>query len=166
MSVRPMRTLAALATATATAGACMMAVPNTATAAPTTAPSATGKKPLSVVHVPGDKAKAGSTDSAAASSCPIKVHGYAGKRVCGFDYFYYDWGGGNHEYFVVGTNYSVFHAWRGSGGWKPLGGKARKTAPNGAYATSPTGVATIGTDNRCWWRPRGNGSWPGSWRRC
>lgn len=120
-------------------------------------------KPIAVKKFEGSK----STDGVSVKApCAITVHGYRGYRVCGFDYFYYDWGGGNTEWFVVGTNYQIYHAWKGSGGWKRLGGKARTATPNGAYATSPTGVATIGTDNDCWWRPRGNGSWPGSWRRC
>lgn len=109
----------------------------------------------------------GSKDKASVkAACAIDAYGHRGYRVCGFDYFRYDWGGGNYEYFVVGTNYAVWHIWKGASGWKSLGGKARTAAPNGTYATSPVGVATIGTDNNCWWRPRGNGSWPGGWRRC
>ncbi|MXM65881.1 hypothetical protein GR925_21115 [Streptomyces sp. HUCO-GS316] len=116
--------------------------------------------PVSIEKFEGSKPADGASASA---SCAIDAYGHRGYRVCGFDYFRYNWGGGNYEYFVVGTNYRIYHIWKGAGGWKSLGGVARSAAPNGTYATDPTGVATIGTDNRCWWRPRGNGSWPGTW---
>lgn len=120
-----------------------------------------------VVTYPGDTEPddAGAGDAEASSAetmspmatascaCPITKYGYRGCRVCGFVYSSYNWGGGNVEWFVVGTNYAIWHIWKGSGGWRSLGGQARKPPPNGAYAmSSPIGVETIGTDNAWWYR--------------
>lgn len=106
-------------------------------------------------------------DADSASSCAVSEYGYTGYRICGFVPSQVKYSNGDIEYFVVGTNYAVFHIWRGASGWKSLGGVARPTTPNGAYSfTSPVGVATIGTDNRYWCRYRGDGSWSGGWSLC
>ncbi|MGW8377926.1 hypothetical protein [Streptomyces sp. ODS28] len=105
-------------------------------------------------------------DDSVNNPCPIKLYGYTGRRICEFQYFRYDWGDGNLEYFVVGTNYSVWHIWKGADGWKNLGGTARTEEPNGTYDTDPPGVATVSPGHNCWWRPWDGGSWPGTWRLC
>lgn len=100
-------------------------------------------------------------DASLLSSCPITVYGYTGYRICEFGYSTWDHGGGV-EWFVVGSDYAVWHAWPGSGGWHSLGGQASRTAPNGAY-TNGRGVATFGTDGRPWCR---DWPWNYDWYRC
>jgi hypothetical protein len=128
-------------------------------AAPAVNRSGAAGKPISVHTYSGVAAAGGASPQAA---CAITVYGYTGYRVCGFDYSSFDWGGGNVEYFVVGTNYAIFHIWLNSGGWKSLGGQADRAAPNGAYAYL-YGVETIGTDGYWWCR-----DWPYSsgWYQC
>ncbi|MFH8411019.1 hypothetical protein ACH4FX_40550 [Streptomyces sp. NPDC018019] len=155
------KTLAATLTAVPLILGTLAAAPSASATAQNTPKQRT--TPLSVDKFEGSKPADGASAKAA---CAIDAYGHRGYRVCGFAYFRYNWGGGNYEYFVVGTNYQIYHIWKGASGWKSLGGRARTATPNGAYATDPVGVATVGTDNNCWWRPRGNGSWPGGWRRC
>jgi opacity protein-like surface antigen len=143
--------------------AAAMALTAVSPAAATTAknvPGAGGQQPVSVVKVSGDKSAG---DVFVQSACAITVYGYTGYRICEFDYFSYNWGGGNYEYFVVGTNYAIYHIWKGSGGWKSLGGQASRYAPNGTYPTTPTGVATYGTDENLWCRAW---PWTSGWHRC
>jgi hypothetical protein len=125
-----------------------------------TASAASTSRPALTVH----SAVKGAT---ANSACAITVYGYTGYRVCEFAYSSLDWGGGNVEVFVVGTDYAIYHIWNGSGGWHSLGGMARNTTPNGAYAfNSPSiGVETIGTDNNWYCNYWGSASWSG-WQRC
>jgi hypothetical protein len=107
-------------------------------------------------------------DATTLSSCATEVYGYTGYRICEFAWFYVRHVNGSKEYFVVGTNYAVFHIWPGSGGWKSLGGKARRAIPNGTYPVTDTGyygVRTIGTDNWSWCRFNVRGSWSG-WDTC
>ncbi|MEN3613148.1 hypothetical protein AAH979_26795 [Plantactinospora sp. ZYX-F-223] len=129
-----------------------------------------------VVVMPGTRTAAGSAARDASpdggattlSSCATTVYGYTGYRICEFEWFYVTHSNGSNEYFVIGTNYAVFHIWPGSGGWKSLGGKARKATPNGAYFVTDTGyygVRTIGTDNWSWCRFNLHGSWS-SWDTC
>ncbi len=100
--------------------------------------------------------------TSAADACPVTAYGYTGYAICDFIYSTYDWGGGNLEYFVVGTDYQIWHAWKGSGGWHSLGGQASRATPNGAYAYAK-GVATYGTDRNLWCRDH---PWTNGWRRC
>ena len=125
--------------------------------------AAASEKPVSVQTFPGTDTDG---DPSRNSVCPIDVDGKRGYRICEFQYFRYEWKNGSLEYFVVGTGYSVWHAWTGSGGWKGLGGSVRYETPNGTWDTDPAGVATVSPGHNCWWRPRGNGEWPGSWRLC
>jgi hypothetical protein len=114
---------------------------------------------VDVVVMPGTSS---ASDSVALSSCSVSVYGYSGKRICEFAWFYYTHSNGSREYFVVGTNYAVYHAWQGSGGWKSLGGQARRALPNGTYPVHDTGyegVRTIGTDNWSWCRFNVRGTW-------
>ncbi|MFE0170803.1 hypothetical protein ACFWZ2_00680 [Streptomyces sp. NPDC059002] len=107
--------------------------------------------------------------AAAPEKCPIEAYGHKGWTFCDTPGFAYNWGGGNIEYFVVGTNYAVYHIWKGASDWKSLGGKVSSTRIgvwDAQDVVGQVGAAVYGTDNRCWWRPRGNGSWPGTWRRC
>lgn len=107
-------------------------------------------------------------DMTTLSSCATTVYGYTGYRICEFEWFYVTHANGSNEYFVIGTNYAVFHIWPGSGGWKSLGGKARKATPNGTYFVTDTGyygVRTIGTDNWSWCRFNIYGTWS-SWATC
>lgn len=101
-------------------------------------------------------------DASTLSSCAITKYGYTGYRICEFDYSYIDRGNGHIEWFVVGTNYAIYHIWPGSGGWKSLGGRARTATPNGAYAYL-YGVQTIGTNH--YWYCR-DWPWGSGWYRC
>lgn len=96
------------------------------------------------------------------SSCAITLYGYTGYRICEFTYSNINWGNGNVEWFVVGTDYAIWHIWLNSGGWHSLGGQADRQTPNGAYSYL-YGVATWGTDDNFYCR-----DWPWSrgWYRC
>jgi len=114
---------------------------------------------VSVTKIAGTE-RAGSASTL--SSCAITLYGYTGYRICGFDYSYINWGNGNVEWFVVGTNYAIWHIWLNSGGWHSLGGQADRQTPNGAY-TYLYGVATWGTDDFLWCR---DWPWSSGWYRC
>ncbi|MFI5898218.1 hypothetical protein ACIA5D_49875 [Actinoplanes sp. NPDC051513] len=116
---------------------------------------------VDVVVIPGSSSVG---DSATLTVCnTVNVYGYVGKTICEFSAFYYVHSGGSREYFYIGTNYAVWHAWQGSGGWKSLGGKASRFIPNGAYPAHDTGyegVRTVGTDNwTSWCRFNVHGTW-------
>lgn len=105
---------------------------------------------MSVYHFDSIKNQAASPNAA----CAITEYGYAGEYICGFNVLpvAHD---GLTEYFVVGTDYAIWHIWPGSGGWHSLGGKARKATPNGVYlegivSTDSWGIYTYGTDNHTW----------------
>ena len=114
---------------------------------------------VTVTNVSGSEPR---DDTSTLSSCAITAYGYTGYRICEFDYSYIDRGNGNVEWFVVGTNYAIFHIWPGSGGWHSLGGQARTATPNGAYAYL-YGVQTIGTNH--YWYCR-DWPWSSGWYRC
>ncbi|KAA2251200.1 hypothetical protein F0L68_37900 [Solihabitans fulvus] len=162
--------LTGLATASASAAQAPDGARQASAVAPAAAASATRVDQLAnTVGGPVQVTRVGTPSAVAPhlTVCKITVYGYVGYTFCEFDYSTLDWGGGNVEYFVVGTDYEIFHAWKGSGGWKNLGGQARRSTPNGAYAfNSPVGVETIGTDNNWYCKYRGNGSWSGGWQRC
>jgi hypothetical protein len=102
------------------------------------------------------------------SSCPVTRYNYTGYEVCEFyNGDSVNYGNGNIEYFVVGTNYQIYHIWKGSGGWHSLGGVARKATPNGVavLSTNPTVITTIGTNNYYYCNSRGTGTWSG-WFYC
>jgi hypothetical protein len=126
--------------------------------------------------MPGTGAAAGSASPDAQadggattlSSCATTAYGYTGYRICEFVWFVVEHRNGSEEWFVIGTNYAVWHIWPGSGGWKSLGGTARRATPNGTYFVTDTGfygVRTIGTDNWSWCRFNIYGAWS-SWDTC
>jgi len=125
--------------------------------------AARSEDPVSVQTFPGSDTDG---DDSKNSVCPIDVDGHRGYRICEFQYFRYEWKNGVQEYFVIGNGYTVWHAWTGSGGWKSLGGTVRDEEPNGTWDWDPAGVATVSPRHNCWWRPRGDGEWPGTWRLC
>ncbi|MFE5325469.1 hypothetical protein ACFRCG_03485 [Embleya sp. NPDC056575] len=112
----------------------------------------------------------GQQETADPTPCGVEAYGHKGRTLCPSQAFAYDWGGGNIEYFVVGTNYAIYHIWKNSGGWKSLGGTSNRhtvVVRDAREKGKGLGAWTIGTDGNCWWRPRGDhGEWPGSWRRC
>lgn len=68
-----------------------------------------------------------------------------------------------NETFIVGRDYRIWHFTRGDPTWRPLGGGACKTAPNGAYQIL-SGVATIQyyakyPKGTCTKRIRSSGTW-------
>jgi hypothetical protein len=132
-----------------------------ATAAHAT-PSGSSSAHPRVVTFPGAAASKGSVSTAAA--CPITVYGYTGQRVCGYGYSYIDRGNGNVEWFVIGTNYAVYHIWPSSGGWKSLGGQSSRNDTWGAIAyLNPEGVSTVGTNELLYCR---DWPWTRGWERC
>jgi hypothetical protein len=111
---------------------------------------------------------AGKTAAAAADSCPVTEYGYTGQRLCAYGWTYLDRGNGNLEYFVIGTNYAVYHIWKGASGWKSLGGQTSRTIVYGAVAYAYTdgsgsGVSTYGTNNLQYCR---DWPWTADWYRC
>jgi hypothetical protein len=112
---------------------------------------------------------AGVVLSADPDGCPITRYGYTGRYVCSHGYRYIDRGGGNEEWFVVGTDFSIWHIWLNSGGWHSLGGLASAFTPNGAYlwfsANGTMGVWTIGAEpeRRAWCRAW---PWTSGWQLC
>lgn len=101
-------------------------------------------------------------DPSTLSSCAVTVYGYTGYRICEFVWSYLPHPDGTIEYFVVGTNYAIFHIWPGSGGWHSLGGQARAATPNGAYSYY-YGVSTVGTNNLLYCR---DWPWTFGWYTC
>jgi hypothetical protein len=116
-------------------------------------------QPALVTTIAGTKRADGSSPL---SSCAITLYGYTGYRICEFDYSYINWGNGNVEWFVVGTNYAIYHIWLNSGGWHSLGGQADRQTPNGAYAYL-FGVSTWGTNDLFYCR---DWPWSSGWYRC
>jgi hypothetical protein len=113
--------------------------------------------------------------AAAVAACPyyyeITRYGYTGHMVCNYGIGTINWGGGNIETFVVGTDYRIWHIWLNSGGWHSLGGLASAFEPNGAYrwfSATQVGVWTYGTNrdangNRVAWC----NAWPWTgWTPC
>lgn len=97
-----------------------------------------------------------------AEVCKLTRYGYQGNTICGFSTAQIKHNNGTYEYFLVGTNYAIYHIWPGSGGWKSLGGKAYPVPPNGVYASGYT-IRTIGTDKKYYCR---TWPWTAGWRRC
>ncbi|MFG2987532.1 hypothetical protein ACGFYQ_41210 [Streptomyces sp. NPDC048258] len=135
----------------------LAAVAPSAAAAPAREDTAGSARPVVTVAKP-----TAANGDPTASACAVTAYGYTGYAICDFIYSTLDWGGGNLEYFVVGTDYAIWHAWKGSGGWHSLGGQASRATPNGAY-TYAYGVSTYGTDGRPWCRDH---PWTKGWRLC
>ncbi|MEN3610590.1 hypothetical protein [Plantactinospora sp. ZYX-F-223] len=102
--------------------------------------------------------------------CAFEMYGYRGWVICRMDWSAITWVSGTDTYeevFVIGTDWSVWHIWRGSGGWKSLGGRALAEIGNGAFAdVNPVRAMTFGLDADLWCRYRGTGNWAGGWSRC
>jgi hypothetical protein len=101
-----------------------------------------------------DTQTAGNTSPQSVCLEKLSPYGYDGWRVCDFDWFANVYSDGNIEYFVVGSDFAIWHIWRNSGGWKSLGGHAKETLPNGVYeydAASGFGITTIGANDGKWW---------------
>ena len=127
-------------------------------------PAAADPSPVPTGLIPGPSAVG---IASAESGCPFQRYGYTGRVVCGYDITYINWGGGNLEYFVVGTDFSIWHIWLNSGGWHWLGGLASAFPPNGAYAYTGSwkGVSTYGVDvYRSLWCF--DWPWTGGWYLC
>lgn len=109
--------------------------------------------------------------ASASSVCSIPtVYGYTGETYCYFFYSTFNWGGGNIQYFAIGTNFIIYTIWKGSGGWRNLqNGKAENVANNGVANNNNPGnliIDTYGTDGNIWCDSRSSsGSWSG-WYRC
>lgn len=102
------------------------------------------------------------------AACIFTAYGYTGRVPCEFRVDAWTTPGGEVEYFMVGTDYAMWHIWPGSGGWKSLGGRARAATPNGAYVYfyPRDGVQMIGTDNQWWCLDYNGGTWRPGWYRC
>jgi hypothetical protein len=122
---------------------------------------------VSVKAYPGTR-PAGVVTAEPGCPTPPTYAGYPGRMVCGYGYSALDWGGGNVEWFVVGTDFSIWHIWLNSGGWHSLGGLASAFAPNGAYpwvSDTEVGVWTIGAESQR--RPWCNAwPWTRGWQLC
>jgi hypothetical protein len=111
-------------------------------------------------------------------TCRVVEYGYTGYVPCDLSQNpvkfttpgAFDWGNGNIEYFVIGTDWQIWHIWKNSGGWKPLGGHALEVIWNYSIAYSagkpPTGnmwVESIGTNGNVWCR---DWPWTADWWEC
>jgi hypothetical protein len=163
LMIKALKIIAGLAVAVATLLPASTASADTGTADTTAAPAVSVQDALATLRT-----KSADVSAQALTKCAIKRHNHTGYRICEMSWDYYDWGRGNVETFVVGTNFQIYHIWKGASGWKSLGGKALAAAGNGVGVfTSPRfGVVTIGTDGNGWCRYRGNGNWAGGWKRC
>lgn len=111
----------------------------------------------------------GVTTPAAASAftaCPVSAFGYGGEAICDtFGFSDYNPDSGTDEAFVIGLDWSIWHAWPGSNGWHSLGGQALHETGNGVgeFSSNPFTVDTLGTNGlrycRVW-------PWTRDWGRC
>jgi hypothetical protein len=69
--------------------------------------------------------------------------------------------------FVIGTDWSVWHAWSGSGGWHSLGGQAERFTSSGVFqwSSDPYAIRVYGTDGNQWCDNGGSPNW-GGWNLC
>ncbi len=121
---------------------------------------------LALLVAPATVAQASPPPDGAPPVCDVSEYGYAGKMLCGYGRDSVNWGNGNIEYFVIGTNYAIFHIWKGSGGWHSLGGQTSRTDHFGVrawHSSDQTGIETIGTDGACWDR---FWPWTDGWDGC
>lgn len=100
--------------------------------------------------------------SAALTTCPVEQYGYRGTAICEFGWNYMVHPSGI-EYFVIGTNFAVYHVWPGSGGWKSLGGRARAAEPNGVTVIGNRTIRIVGTNRALYCR---DWPWSSGWYRC
>lgn len=100
--------------------------------------------------------------SSALTACPVEAYGYRGTMICEFGWNYIEHPSGI-EFFVIGTNFAVYHAWPGSGGWRSLGGRARAAEPNGVVVIANRTIGIIGTNGAPYCR---DWPWSSGWYRC
>lgn len=134
------------------------------TATATTAAAATAPDAVGPVVI----AKTGK-DVGTQSVCGIRVGGKYGEYICEYGYtdVFFD---GRWHFFVVGTDYAVWHIWQVSPGgsysnWTTLAGQAR----SGVYSTTGSNwlrIRVLGTDTNSWCRTYSlTTGWTG-WYRC
>ncbi len=106
-----------------------------------------------------------------ASSCEVNEFGYASAKVGGTQESVCTYPDGHREAFVIGTSWAIWHAWRGSGGWRSLRRRAGSTFAKGVGAAGiPSGgrpvIGAYGTDNLPWCDGRGPPGRAGSIVNC
>jgi hypothetical protein len=104
------------------------------------------------------------------SACPVSAFGYGGEAVCGSVAMTYKYPDSHQEAFIIGINYAIWHAWKGSNGWHSLGGTARAASPTGVWlaGTFNSGkpiIDTYGTNNGVYCDNWGSPAWSG-WYAC
>jgi hypothetical protein len=99
--------------------------------------------------------------------CPVSAFGYAGQMICGTNDLDHYVNGSVTEVFVIGTDWSVWHAWSGSGGWHSLGGQAERSTSGGVFqwSSAPYAFWVYGTDGNQWCDNWGSPNW-GGWYLC
>lgn len=119
----------------------------------------------------------GTNAAVPAAACSIKPGAYVGHRVCGMNYFQHIWDDGRHEYFIVGTNYAVFHAYQRFPGdrtwskWISMGGRVDDSNNFGVHLYGLGGpgdwptIVVLGTDRLAYCRSYTGSGWSG-WHRC
>jgi hypothetical protein len=107
------------------------------------------------------------TPSSTESFCTHRQLG--GRFICEYGEIWHRFPNGTWQYFVIGTDYSIWTKWSRTNGtvssWTSMGGKVR----SGVYifydgTWTPT-IAVIGTDGNWFYRDRGtSGTWT-AWHR-
>ena len=100
------------------------------------------------------------------SACAVSAFGYGGEAICDtFGFEDYNPNAGTDEAFVIGLDWSIWHAWPGSDGWHSLGGQALHETGNGVaeFSNNPFTIDTIGTDGNRYCR---TWPWTAAWERC
>jgi hypothetical protein len=170
----PRRGLGTLAVAVALLGSL-----GTTTASAATGPGATSAVPASsssFEHSGSHNTLGARSVSSAANACSIIRFGYSGEDECGTAVLDVPAGSvannGSAESFVIGTDWSIWHAWPGSNGWHSLGGQSIHALyvgihPNGVFlwSSSPFAIWTYGTDSNEWCINWGTPAWQG-WHAC
>jgi hypothetical protein len=102
------------------------------------------------------------------TACPVTAFGYSGEMICGTGDLVVlpNPSSGVDEVFIIGLDWSIWHAWPGSNGWHSLGGQALHETGNfvdGVFTNNVFTIETIGTDGfdycRVW-------PWTSGWVRC
>jgi hypothetical protein len=171
-----------LLAAAVTIGALASAVPaaSASTSAASAAPTVTmfkvtktGIQPVSSTENAGALGKL-SASPAVAPACQIIAFGYTGYAPCdtyGYLYAYpADNPHGTYEMFIIGTNYKIYHAWPGGGGFRSLGGLASNASGNGVdlFGTYSNGLPIVdmyGTNGLLYCDAWGAPNWSG-WHQC
>jgi hypothetical protein len=99
--------------------------------------------------------------------CPVSAFGHAGQMICGTSELDHYVNGIVNEVFVIGIDWSVWHAWPGSGGWHSLGGQAERPTSSGVFqwSSDPYAVWVYGADGIDWCDNWGSDNW-GAWYPC